>query len=156
MPKITMPLRELGFGLTFERKAVRFLRDLVGGFEEGFENFNEVIPVLCISSVLGDQAIEVIGKAHGVPPCGEQTMMASTTPLVPCVESIVAAPIRCFAAVQHDRPIFSNDPVELMVWRPSLRLRACLVSSSAIRVKQTTSLIWSRFLSPAARPPRSR
>jgi len=87
MPKITMPLRELGFGLTFERKAVRCLRDFVGRFEEGFENFNEVIPVLCITGVLGDQAIEVIGKAHGIPVC-ERTMMAPTTPPVPCAGSM--------------------------------------------------------------------
>lgn len=67
MPEITMPLRELGFGLTFERKAVRRLRDFVGGFEEGFENFNEVIPVLCIGGVLGNQAIQFVGEGHGVP-----------------------------------------------------------------------------------------
>ena len=87
MPEITMPLRELGFGLAFERKAVRGLRDFVGGFEEGFENLNEVIPVLCIDGVLGDQAIEVTGKAHGVPLC-ERAIMASTIPQVPCAGSM--------------------------------------------------------------------
>ena len=86
-----MPLRELGFGFTFERKAVRCLRDFVGGFEEGFENFNEVIPVPCIGGVLGNQAIEVVGEAHNIfnDDAGDSS--------VPCAGSIVAASI--FGAV---------------------------------------------------------
>ena len=68
LPEITMPFRKLGFGLAFEGKSVRCLRDFVGSFAKAFEDINEVIAVLCFGGVLSDQAIEVFGEAHGGPP----------------------------------------------------------------------------------------
>ena len=81
-----MPLHELRFGLTFERKAVRCLRDFVGGFKE-LRTSMKSYPCFALR-VLRDQAIEIIGEAHGVPPRGERTMMAPTIPSVRCAGSM--------------------------------------------------------------------